>query len=206
VTPGEGGLFVCTWPKSEHLNEGVRYRDEVWTGIEYQVAGHMVWEGLLEEAIVMVRAIHDRYDPLKHNPWNEIECGDHYARAMASWGVFTALSGYEHHGPSGHIAFAPRISPEDFRSAFTAADGWGTFSQTRDGAAQRQRIDVKWGKLRVRTLAFELAAGKTPAKVTVMTGGKPVEANHTADGNRVRIEFAGDVTLREGEALELRIA
>ena len=129
--PGEAGLFTCTWPKSPYLKEGVRYREEVWTGIEYQVAGHMVWEGMVTEALAICRGVHERYHPAKHNPFNEIECGDHYARAMASWGVFTALAGFEYHGPKGHIGFAPHITPENFRAAFTAAEGWGSFAQTR---------------------------------------------------------------------------
>ena len=73
---------------------GVLYRDEVWTGIEYQVASHMIWEGMVDEALAICRAVHDRYHPSKRNPYNEVECGDHYARAMASWGVLLALSGY----------------------------------------------------------------------------------------------------------------
>ena len=32
--------------------------------------------------------------PRKHNPFNEIECGDHYARALASWGVLLGLAGF----------------------------------------------------------------------------------------------------------------
>ena len=92
--PGEAGLFTCTWPKSPHLGpKSTRYRDEIWTGIEYQVAGHMAWEGMITEALAICRGVNERYHPSKHNPWNEIECGDHYARALASWGVLIGLSG-----------------------------------------------------------------------------------------------------------------
>ncbi len=80
--PGEAGLFTCTWPKSKHLGpKSTRYHNEIWTGIEYQVANHMAYEGMLTETLAICRAIHDRYHPSKHNPFNEIECGDHYARA-----------------------------------------------------------------------------------------------------------------------------
>jgi uncharacterized protein (DUF608 family) len=127
--PGEGGLFTCTWPKSKHLGEkSTRYRDEIWTGIEYQVASHMAYEGMLTESLAICRAIHDRYHPSKHNPYNEIECGDHYARALASWGVLLGLAGFAYHGPKKSLGFAPRISPEQFRAVFTTADAWGTFS------------------------------------------------------------------------------
>ncbi|GAF77114.1 unnamed protein product, partial [marine sediment metagenome] len=60
---GEPGLFTCTWPKSPYLPAGVRYKNEVWTGIEYQVAGHMVWEDMVTEALAICRGIHERYHP-----------------------------------------------------------------------------------------------------------------------------------------------
>ncbi len=110
--PGEAGLFTCTWPKSKHLGpESTRYRNEIWTGIEYQVANHMAYEGMLTEALAICRAVHDRYHPSKHNPFNEIECGDHYARALASWGVLLGLAGFEYHGPQRHLGFLPRTGP-----------------------------------------------------------------------------------------------
>jgi len=146
--PGEAGLITCTFPKSDYLDKGVLYREEVWTGIEYQVASHMIYEGSLEEAFTILRGIHERYDPAKHNPWNEIECGDHYARAMASWGVLLALSGFQHDGPAGSISFNPKITPENFRCLFTTATAWGTYSQT----GGRVEIEIKYGTLVVRKL------------------------------------------------------
>ncbi|MBI4607311.1 MAG: hypothetical protein HY721_35545 [Planctomycetes bacterium] len=206
ASPGEAGLFTCTWPKSKHLDEGVLYRDEVWTGIEYQVAGHMVWEGMLEEALAIVRAVHDRYDAAKRNPWNEVECGDHYARALASWGVFTALAGFEHHGPRGHIGFAPRITPEDFKAAFTAAEGWGTFTQTRSGGAQREKIEVRWGKLRLKSLAFAVPRESPPRSVVVSTAGRTLAAAVTTEEGRLGIELGAEVTLLEGDSVEVLIS
>ncbi len=65
-------------------------------GFEYQVAGHMIWEGMLMEGLAIARMIHDRYHASRRNPWNEVECGDHYARAKASYGVYLAACGYEY--------------------------------------------------------------------------------------------------------------
>jgi len=204
--PGEPGLFTCTWPKSKHLDpHGMFYRNEIWTGIEYQVAGNMVWDGMLTEALAIVRGIHDRYDSLKRNPYNEVECGDHYARAMASWGVFTALAGYEYHGPRGHLGFAPRITPEDFRSAFTAAEGWGTFTQKREANRQRDRIKVRWGKLRLKTLAFQLPDKATSPKCTVVVDGKDVPARAVADAGRLTIQLGKQVTLTPNQSLDVTI-
>ena len=203
--PGEPGLFTCTWPKSEYLKEGVRYREEVWTGIEYQVAGHMIWEGMVDEALLICDGIQQRYHPAKHNPFNEIECGDHYARAFASWGVYTALAGYEYHGPKGHIGFAPRITPENFRAAFTAAEGWGTFEQKRGGTVQKDRIEVRWGRLALQTLAFAVPENLKNAKVTVNVAGQPVVAEHTLKAGRLEVKLDKRLVLSEGQVLEVTI-
>jgi len=208
ASPGEAGLFTCTWPHTKHLAGGVRYKNEVWTGIEYQVAGHMAWEGMVTEALAICRGIHDRYHPSKHNPFNEVECGDHYARAMAGYGVFLGLCGFEYHGPSAHLGFAPRITPEDFRAAFTAAEGWGTLSQKRIGRQQTNRVEVKWGKLPVKTLAFQLPDGVAldrvaPDGATVAIDGKPIPAEAKQDGRRVVVSLAEPTVVETGRALEV---
>jgi len=203
--PTEPGLFTCTWPKSPYMAAGVRYKSEVWTGIEYQVAGHMAWEGMVDEAIAICDGIQDRYHPSKHNPYNEVECGDHYARAFASWGVYTSLAGYEHHGPKGHIGFAPRMTPEDFRAAFTAAEGWGTFAQQRKPRTQREQIIVHWGKLNVKTLAFAVPERFRSVKVAVTLDGKAIPANHTLRNKRLEIALKSGLQVSEGQTLSIAI-
>jgi len=202
---GEPGLFTCTWPKSPYIPEGVRYKNEVWTGIEYQVAGHMVAEGMLEEALAICRGIHERYDPAKHNPFNEVECGDHYARAMASWGVYTALAGYEYDGPEGHIGFAPKVTPEDYRAAFTAAQGWGTFSQKRDGLEQRARIELRWGRLALKSLSFVVPESFGRVKVEVTAADSPVAATHNLQDGRLDVRLSKTLTLSENQVLQVTI-
>ncbi len=203
--PGEPGLFTCTWPKSEFLPEGVRYRSEIWTGIEYQVAGHMAWEGMVDEALAICDGIQQRYHPAKHNPFNEVECGDHYARAMASWGVYTALAGYEYHGPKGHIGFAPKVTPENFSTAFTAAEGWGTLAQVRDDKSQREQITVRWGKLNVKNLAFAVPYEFRSVKVTVTLGGKAIPIECTFRKGRLEITFKDRQLVSEGQTLSVTI-
>ncbi len=206
VSPGEAGLFTCTWPKSAYLAEGVLYREEVWTGIEYQVAGHMIWEGMVEEALAICRAVHDRYHPLKRNPYNEVECGDHYARAMASWGVFLALSGYKYHGPKGYLAFTPRITPEDFKAAFTTAEGWGSFSQKREGAAQENRLDLRWGTLRLKTLVLPIANEAANGKATVTLAGRTLSTSCEAKHNRMTITMLEECVLNANDVLTVSVA
>src|SRR6185312_893520 len=80
----EAGVLLCSWPNGGRPSYPFPYADEVWTGIEYQVAAHMIYEGLVSEGLEIVKAVRDRYDGEKRNPWDEVECGHHYARAMSS--------------------------------------------------------------------------------------------------------------------------
>jgi hypothetical protein len=204
--PGEAGLFTCTWPKGGRPAEPVLYRDEVWTGIEYQVAGHMIWEGMVREGLAIVRGAHQRYDGATHNPWNEVECGDHYARAMASWGCLLGVEGYVYDGPAGIIGLAPRLAPEDFKAFFTAAEGWGSLVQKRAGRRQTDRVDVKWGRLRVRTVVLEAPEGARAVKATVTAAGRAVGAEAREDGRRVTISLAEPAVVNRGESLEAVLA
>ena len=169
------------------------------------MAGHLAWEGMLTEALATCRGVHDRYQPAKQNPWNEVECGDHYARAMASHGVFLGLCGFECHGPHGHLGFAPRLQPGNFRAAFTAAEGWGTISQETTAKTLKAGIELKWGKLRLRTLSFELAENAQAQGVEVRVGGKKLSASLKQDRRRVTVELDRELSLVAGQKVGVTI-
>ncbi len=200
----DAGLFTCTWPQTPYLEGGVSYKNEVWTGIEYEVAGGMIWEGMVEEGLAICRGVHERYHPSRHNPFNEVECGDHYARALASWGVYHALLGYEYDGPSRHIGFAPRLSPGDFAAAFTAAEGWGLFRQTRRDGKQMDAIQIRYGKLPVRTVALDVPEGAAAGEVEAAVDGKPVRVSAQRQGNRLLLTLE-PVTLTENQSLRIAV-
>ncbi len=206
--PGEGGLIMCTWPKGGREGTDGKvyagfagYFNECMNGFEYQAAGHMIWEGLLTEGLAVCRSLHERHHASRRNPWNEVECGDHYARSMASYGVYIAACGFEHHGPKAHFAFAPRLGPDDFRAAFTSAEGWGTIVQKRERGTQRQTVEVRWGKLRLNTMTFAVAEGMKATRVSVKVGDKPVETEHLVEGTQVRVRIPKEIMLAEGERL-----
>jgi uncharacterized protein (DUF608 family) len=162
--PGEGGLLLCTWPRggiTDAIAKGpdawaAVYFNECWTGFEHQVAAHMIWEGLALEGLAITKMLHDRHHASKRNPYNEVECSSHYARGMSSYGSFVAACGFELHGPRRHIGFAPRISPANFRAAFTGPEAWGTFEQTIKDGPQVCTITVKRGGLSLRTVSLEV--------------------------------------------------
>ena len=89
----EGGLLLCTWPKGGKLSLPFVYSDEVWTGIEYQVASHLMLMGSVEEGLEIVRTCRDRYSGKTRNPFNEYECGSWYGRALSSYGLLQGLTG-----------------------------------------------------------------------------------------------------------------
>ena len=149
------------------------------------------------------RAIHDRYHASKRNPWNEIECGDHYARSMASYGVFTAACGYEYHGPKGHLGFAPRLTPEDFKAPFTTAEGWGTFSQKAEAGGWQAQVHLRYGKLRLCTVA--LVVPGHPGAVRVSLNGSPVQASHTFEAGRLLVTLAADAQLTRDDKLQVQV-
>jgi hypothetical protein len=219
--PGEAGLLMCTFPRSDWDYRQAKgkgpdfaagYFNECMNGFEYQVAGHMIWEGLVTEGLAVTRAVHDRYHPSRRNPWNEVECGDHYARSMASYGVFLAACGFEYHGPNGHLAFAPRVtsemagSPRDFKAAFTTAQGWGSFSQRVTPDALTSQIDLKWGVLPLRSLALELPETLSPTTVQVTSNRRTVACEHSVKGRRILLTLQTVLHLHPNRPLEIRIA
>lgn len=121
----EGGLLLCTWPKGGELALPFVYSNEVWTGIEYQVASHLMRMGRVAEGLEIVRVCRDRYDGRVRNPFNEYECGHWYARAMSSYALLFGLSGARYDAVEKVLYLEPRVKG-DFRCFFSAGSSYGT--------------------------------------------------------------------------------
>lgn len=205
--PGEGGIIACTWPHGGEnaLKLGNQhyagYLNECQPGYEWAVTSLLMWHDMPYHALAHTRTMHERYHGSKRNPWNEVEWGDHYSRSMASYGVFTGVCGFEYHGPSGYLAFSPRITPERFKAAFTTAEGWGTFEQHRSENEQTETVDVRWGKLAVEKLAFDLPGAATAKEVIVTAAGKEVPSQWSTCKNRISIDLPEAITIDSGERL-----
>jgi uncharacterized protein (DUF608 family) len=127
----EGGLLLCTWPRGGALSLPFVYSNEVWTGIEYQVASHLMLMGRVDEGLEIVRVCRDRYDGRVRNPFNEYECGHWYARAMSSYALLQGLTGVRYDAVTKTLTVEPRLRG-DFRSFLSTATGYGTVG-VRDG-------------------------------------------------------------------------
>ena len=202
------GLIMCSWPKGG-LNEKwhkawqFMYFNECMTGFEWQAAAHMIAEGQVEEGMAVSRAIHDRYDGRRRNPYHEIECSDHYSRAMSSYGAFLAACGYASHGPQGYLGFSPKVREGDtFKCAFTAAGGWGSYEETSKGKQFNASVTVKWGTVKLKTLGLDLPEGATG--VAVALDGKALSASLKTVNNTRRVVLAQSIELGTGQVLTVR--
>lgn len=138
----EKGLLLCSWPEGGRPRLPFVYSDEVWTGIEYHVATHLIYEGFIDEGLTIVKALRDRHDGIRRNPWNEVECGHHYARSMSSWGLLIALSGFKYDMVRRTMEFMPVIHQDRFTSFWSTGLAWGTYSQWNNQAGEYE-MDVK---------------------------------------------------------------
>ncbi len=145
----EGGLVLCTWPAGGKPSFPFVYSDEVWTGIEYQVAGHLMMTGRVKKGLKIVRTVRKRHNGRYRNPFNEYECGNWYARAMASYGLIGALSGVTYDAVTRTLRIEPRVKGE-FRTFISTATGFGTVVVRRRKAS----LKVVSGEIPVRWLVY----------------------------------------------------
>ena len=203
------GLIICTWPKGGRPGHVMLYSDEVWTGIEYQVAAHMIYEGLIEEGFAIVKAARDRYDgiprpPIERNPGTRSSAAATTPAPCPPGRCCWRSSGCEYDGPRQALRFTPRHTPENFKSFFAGPEGWGSLSQTRTAQEQRSEVSVSEGRLRMAELT--LKAGAAPNTVKAETGGTPVETTFAMKSGEVVISFKKPVTLNAGQSLVVQLA
>jgi uncharacterized protein (DUF608 family) len=143
------GLLICTWPKGGRPKSSVTYAFECMIGFEYQVGAHLIYEGYLREGLTVCKAIRDRHDGLKRNPYNEFECGSHYARSMANYAYVTALAGWRYSAVERTMYLNPAIRREDFRCFFSTEGAWGMvrYKEGKEGAGVE--IEVMEGTMRI---------------------------------------------------------
>lgn len=149
----DAGTVMCDYSDNrKRPSIPIPYESETMHGFEYQFAGLLISEGRIEDGLKVIKAVRDRYDGRKRNPWNEMECGSNYARSMASFALLPILSGFEFHLPKKYIGFNPVICKDNFSCFWCVGTGWGTFTisdkkaeiKIEEGYLDLERIGVKF--------------------------------------------------------------
>ena len=142
----DGGLLLCSWPRGDEPTLPLVYSNEVWTGIEYQVASHLMMEGMVDEALHIVQACRKRYDGRYRNPFNEYECGHWYARAMSSFGLIQGLTGLRYDALNKTMYIDSRLG-KSFRAFISTETGYG-LAGLKEG---EPFLEVVFGNIPVNT-------------------------------------------------------
>jgi len=192
----EAGTVMFDWPAGRRKPVvPVSYADETMHGFEYQVAAHMIQEGMVKEGEALVKAVRDRYDGERRNPWNEFECGSHYARSMASYSLLPAYSGFHYDLTRGEFGFNPAVKGT-FRAFWSLDGAWGML-----GCANgRAWIEVRRGALTLQRLKLPFLRGAR--RLVVGIGKQPLAVVREDDSIRLVAPF----TLCGGRTLTVRNA
>ncbi|NLC56070.1 MAG: hypothetical protein GX774_04460 [Armatimonadetes bacterium] len=172
----EAALLIASYPRGGRPERPFPYFTEVMTGFEYQAAAHMIYEGLEQEGLRVIEAIRARYDGRKRSPWDEAECGHHYARAMASWAAVLALTGFRWDGVEQTLTFAPRTRAERTRVFWSIGSAWGTYRQQRLPDGWQVELAVLGGSLTLRRLVVNEAPPEVFAPPRVLPAGETLVA------------------------------
>lgn len=189
----ESGIILCSWPEGKTRPAiPVPYVTETWTGVEYQLACHMIQEGMIEEGIQLVRSVRERFDGKKRNPWNEFECGSNYARSMSSYSLLLAFSGFQYDGVEKSIGFFP-VYPDKFHSFFSCGTGWGEVQFEKDTVV----LKLLYGRLELTNFS---AYGTDQAVSACL--GDVVLPFERIDG---RIQFVQPLEMKQGDLLTVAL-
>ncbi len=198
----ESGLVICSYPKGSRKPViPVPYTQETMCGFEYAAAIHMINHGMVNEGMTIVKAIRDRFDGEKRNPWNEIECGSNYARSMASYALLNVYSGFEFDMPKGRIGFHP--INDDFQSFWSLDSGWGIYNQQQNKIS----LSIIAGHIKLNELDLTIINCRNDIKVIKCgnADNKNIPVNIKIDGNQVKIIFETTLTIDSGEKITIEI-
>ncbi len=191
----EAGTMMFTWPKGRRKPViPIPYAEETMHGFEYQAASHLIRRGMVAEGLAMVKAVRDRYDGERRNPWNEIECGSNYARSMASYALLNAFSGFQFDMVRQHIGFHPaQTGAGRFRCFWSLGSAWGDIDIRSGGVALR----VHYGELTIRSMAVNIRDNRN--SVVVIHNGRRILCTRVKDV----IDFGTPLMLSAGMVLRV---
>jgi uncharacterized protein (DUF608 family) len=202
----EAAVLIGSYPHGSRPEIPFPYFGEVMTGFEHQLAAHMIYEGMLTEALTVVESNRRRYDGERRNPWNEAECGHHYARAMASWASVVAWSGFRYSAPERELTLMPRTRRQAFRCFWSVPSGWGSFTHTLKPQGQGVKVQVAEGSLAVASLAVN-GLTKGPFKTaSARLGTEVLQAKLKQEAQRRVVVLEREVAVTPEHPLEIALA
>jgi non-lysosomal glucosylceramidase len=193
----ESAIVICDYGQAQRPSIPFPYYAEVMTGFEYQAATLMIYAGLVSQGLECIENIRRRYDGQFRNPWDEAECGHHYARAMAAWTGVLALSGFLYDAPHLTLSVTPRMRASSFQCIWSTTSGWGTFKQGRVFS-----LKVEHGSFMVREVLLPARDGfSKPGKVTL--AGQDVACQTSRSRALWRVQLMETIQANAGETLSI---
>lgn len=194
----EAALVICDYADVPRPRIPFPYFEEVMTGFEHSAAALMIYSDMVSEGVECISNIRSRYDGVKRNPWDEAECGHHYARAMAAWSSLVGISGFSYDGIGKAVVAVPRVPHRNFHCLWASGTGWGTFTyEPSVSGGTRFLLRVLHGDLGFRSCEITF----TGAAATVQLGSEKVSHALELDGQRAVVRFQHLVVLRQGNSL-----
>jgi non-lysosomal glucosylceramidase len=198
----EAAVVVCDYGKAPRPHIPFPYYAEAWTGLEHSTAALMFYSGMIPQGVEYVENLRARYDGVKRNPWDEAECGHHYARAMSSWSSVVALSGFHYEGDRAHVMALPRLPHENFHCFWATGTGWGTFTLKRTQAGGVGfTIQTLAGTLPCQSCTLAAPGSRATASL----GNKKITTRVEKSKEQTRVYLADPIEIREGDQLEIEV-
>jgi non-lysosomal glucosylceramidase len=197
----EAALVICDYGKRKRPAVPFPYFAEIMTGFEYVAAILMLFHDMTSQGVELIENVRKRYDGERRNPWDEAECGHHYARAMASWAAIPAMSGFEYDATQKAVTAVPRVNRSRFRSFWSSATGWGAFSQTITQGRKQFALSVEYGTLPCRSFRLQWI-GRAAATI-VSAAGQAAAHQARAENGYLDLTLAYEVMLRQGDKIAI---
>lgn len=167
----EKALLMASWPNGGRPTIPFPYWSEVMTGFEYTAGIGMLYEGMENEGLETIKNIRDRYDGLKRNPFDEAECGHHYARAMASWAGIIAESGFQYSAVDKSIKFTDKPGKYFWSTGST----WGMCEILKNDKSYKVKFNVLHGTISLDTFILGENKPQKFKKTIKISEGKSAE-------------------------------
>ncbi|UOY04881.1 non-lysosomal glucosylceramidase [Muricauda sp. SCSIO 64092] len=217
--PQEAGMVVTTWPNDDRPKYASGYSGEVWSTFEYTIGAQLFKYNKIQDALTILRTGFERYDGkyrtgyigkwgnfgFSGNPFGDDECGQFYGRALSQWSVWLAAQGFEYNGPEQTIGFDPKWKPDDHRSFFSTAKGWGIFTQQRNKNQQINTITLKHGSLKLKQIVLDMPVVSKSSKIQVKHNGEKITFSSKRNSQTKTLLEIDEITMGKNSMMEITI-